>query len=569
MKLLLLILFSISFLFSKNINSLSKSKEWKILLHIKDIKSEIDDENFFLTPTRLPEEELVAIKKELLSNPAIYCKFPARSNFVVEHLIKNFDKPKCKKLDEYLAYIKGESVTLVFPAGYINSPASMYGHTLLRIDTDASLPLMSTAINYAANSGEADGFSFAYKGLTGKYNGVYDILRYYKKINEYGFLEKRDIWEYKLNLTEKETKRLMLHIYEVKDTSSKYYFFNKNCSYEILWFLEYARTSLNLVKYFNYKSLPIDTLKIIKQNDLISSTKFRPSHFKINLHKFNDLKNKKLAHEFFGNHNFLLLENLQKSNKIDILNLAVYKLKTKRSKNKIDKKSYTKKLIKLLTYRSKITNNKTSKNIIKPINPILTHKSAKVVLGYSNNEKFLFKIKPALHDIYDIDYGFTSGAFISFGELSLRYNKKLSFDYFNLIDIQSFVYDQLFYKPLSWKVKLGFEKIYDNSNNLVVDSSWGYTFGDTHKYFYGMISPKVLYKDKLKFSIGIDTGFIISNKTNKFGISYKKNRFNNSHIITKTELFSTFKISDQTSINFKFNRNNKSNNISTNIFYYF
>ena len=82
-------------------------------------------------------------------------------------------------------------------------------------------------------------------------------------------------------------------------------------------------------------------------------------------------------------------------------------------------------------------------------------------------------------------------------------------------------------------------------------------------------SPKLLYGNSLNSSMGIDMGLIISNKTNKFGILYKKDKFNNSYINTNTELFSTFKISTKTSINFKFNRNNKSNNITANIFYYF
>ena len=70
---------------------------------------------------------------------------------------------------------------MVFPTAHINSPASMYGHTFLRVSSDEETPLISNAINYAAKTTDTNGFIFAYKGLFGEYEGRYSIYLIMKK----------------------------------------------------------------------------------------------------------------------------------------------------------------------------------------------------------------------------------------------------------------------------------------------------------------------------------------------------------------------------------------------------
>jgi len=107
---------------------------------------------------------------------------------------------------------------MVFPTAHINSPASMYGHTFLRVSSNHDTPLISNAINFAAKTNDTNGLIFAYKGLFGEYEGRYSILPYYEKIKEYNNLEQRDIWEYDLDLTQEEINRLVLHTFELKDS---------------------------------------------------------------------------------------------------------------------------------------------------------------------------------------------------------------------------------------------------------------------------------------------------------------------------------------------------------------
>ena len=111
--------------------------------------------------------------------------------------------------------IKPASVTLIFPAAHINSPASMFGHTLLTVDTEPQSRLLAYSINYSAVTRETFGPIFAFKGLFGFYPGYFSMLPYYAKLQEYSDIDQRDIWEYPLNLSGEEINRLLMHTYEM------------------------------------------------------------------------------------------------------------------------------------------------------------------------------------------------------------------------------------------------------------------------------------------------------------------------------------------------------------------
>jgi hypothetical protein len=71
-------------------------------------------------------------------------------------------------------------------------------------------------VNYAATVNSDDNWSYAWKGLVGKYPGEYSLMPYYRKVKEYGDFESRDLWEYELNLNPEETAFLVKHIWEMQ-----------------------------------------------------------------------------------------------------------------------------------------------------------------------------------------------------------------------------------------------------------------------------------------------------------------------------------------------------------------
>jgi len=124
----------------------------------------------------------------------------------------------------------------------------MFGHTLLRIDGKSKSNLISYAVNYSANTTDTNGFIYAWKGLTGRYKGYYSLMPYYLKVKEYNELEHRDMWEYRLKLTEAEVKKMLNHTWELNNIHSPYYFIDENCSYSLLFLIESARPDLHLIE---------------------------------------------------------------------------------------------------------------------------------------------------------------------------------------------------------------------------------------------------------------------------------------------------------------------------------
>src|SRR5262249_48813374 len=151
-----------------------------------------------------------------------------------------------------------DSITLIFASYYLNNPASMYGHTFLRLNKKGRSDkdrLLDYVVNFAAVTDSNNGIMFAIRGLMGGYSGKFSTLPYYMKVQEYNNLESRDLWEYTLTFTPAELERLVRHLWEMGSAEMDYYFFNRNCSYQLLPLLEVARPSLHVADPFWFKTI--------------------------------------------------------------------------------------------------------------------------------------------------------------------------------------------------------------------------------------------------------------------------------------------------------------------------
>ena len=104
------------------------------------------------------------------------CRFIARYHWLSEKLkIDSSRLPvqECRRFTEILDQIKPDSITLIFPASHINSPASMFGHTMLTIDTASKSRLLAYAINYSAVTLETFGPVFAIQGPVRFLSGIF------------------------------------------------------------------------------------------------------------------------------------------------------------------------------------------------------------------------------------------------------------------------------------------------------------------------------------------------------------------------------------------------------------
>jgi len=477
-------------------------------------ESEIDDENFFLSPEGKvnAQAELEAtinalVNEQVYDDNATACKFPARKQWLVQELgMKNLPQVECKEFDALLKRVDPQSASLVFPSAFIKSPASMFGHTFIRIDSSLKSKMLSYAINYAADADTQteNGMLFAVKGLFGGYYGKYSLLPYYEKIKEYRDSEERDIWEYDLDLKPDEMRQMMRHIWEIHDTYSWYYFFTENCSYNMLWLIEAAREEIHLREYFTYQVIPPETIHAMVGEGIVTKRHYRPAR-----------RSKLLAYEKHLNDDevedvFALAR--------DTISIPAYlqnskptqsKMYTLEAASEFIEYDYLARDINLSTYRSRLHDILAARSglgkgkeidISRPIDPMQGHRALRVQAeaGIRNDEAIGFiGIRPANHDIKDSDVGFLSGTQIEFLNTVLSYSEdELNVEKATLLSLVSLSPRSKFFKPFSWRLSTGWDRNYlSESTKFTANASAGFTWGNELGYAY-ILADGLFYNDR-------------------------------------------------------------------------
>jgi len=168
---------------------------------------------------------------------------------------------------------------MVFSSATPNNPASMFGHTFMKINSNSSRELLDWGINFAAAVADDENpFAFMAFGVAGGYYGQFSMLPYFEKVNEYTNSESRDLWEYELSLTPEETRHVLMHLWELETNGYfAYYFFDENCSYQLLAVIEAVKPEWNLTEFPIYV-IPGESIKKLTDIDgAIKRVKFRPS----------------------------------------------------------------------------------------------------------------------------------------------------------------------------------------------------------------------------------------------------------------------------------------------------
>ena len=208
-------------------------------------RSEIQNPSFFLDPDDNvnPAAELRKTLEALLSpvesipNNHAQCRFIARFNWLKTKL--NFSENslpnvRCSRFEQWVDLKKIDSISLIFVSAFMGNPASMYGHALLRLnylEDYKGRNLMAPTFSYGASVDPEDSsISYLFKGLSGGYQGKYADQQFYNFHHEYGETELRDLWEYELNLSKEQQRRVIFHAWEmlVGKVKFSYYFLTDN-----------------------------------------------------------------------------------------------------------------------------------------------------------------------------------------------------------------------------------------------------------------------------------------------------------------------------------------------------
>lgn len=520
--------------------ALHNHEAWRALVHYKETlfgtRSLIDDSKFFLSPEGKtnPKAELHATIRALLSPPHPgekhpVCRFSARYQWLKEMLA--FDESKipvkgCAEIETIIDRIAPKSATLVFPASHINSPASMFGHTLLSIETANRSKLLAHAIDYSANTNDTFGPAYAFKGIFGFYRGYYNNMPYYAKIQQYNDFDQRDLWEYRLNFTEAEVRKMMYHIFELDFIYSDYYFFDENCSYNILFLLDVARPSLKLTDEFYTKFptwvIPVDTIRSVDRKGLVESVECRPSRVSTIRHlgSLLSFEAKELARDITRGKKgpeAILESKLTPEEKSRVSDLVTEHIRYRYSREDISKEEYSTLLIRTLNTRSKIESAGESPKVSQPERPDFGHLSARAFFGFGMLDSSPFqevRLRPSYHTLLDADEGYIEGGQIVFTDFVCRFydrEKRFELERWHFIDIVSLTPNDPFIHSISWKITTGLRRIatpFDDRPLIAfLNPGGGYAWKAPFGILYGMLETELLAGKAMAHGINWGAGF--------------------------------------------------------------
>ncbi|TWR97960.1 Lnb N-terminal periplasmic domain-containing protein [Pseudomonas saxonica] len=535
-------------------------------------RSYVSDDKFFLAPdgAHHPDAELRATVEALyaplsLGDKHPQCVYPARTRWLKAQLnLTDLPKADCAEFTQWFKDVAPHSTVMIFPAAYLNSPSSMFGHTLLRIDQadvqSNKTALLSYAINFGAYiEGSDNSILYAWKGLAGGYPGLFALVPYQEKLSEYRSLENRDLWEYRLNLTPEETQRMVEHVWELKQVQFDYFFFDENCSYRLLELLQVARPGLQLTTQFPLTAIPTDTVKAVKEAGLVESIEYRPSRERELLDRAKVLDPEEQQWVLQVSADQAQLQNpafkaLPKERQALIID-AAYRLERYRANSLERDTGRSQRSFELL--RAINQNPAPELKVEKPELPENGHESRTWQLGAGSRDDKAFAeygLRMAYHDLNDNAPGFPLGAQIEILQLKLRQyeGNKWQVQQLDLANIRSLTPRNELLKPWSWQVGGGLERVLGKhgDENLVshvnggAGGTWqlgedmlGFALGtvriEHNNDFAAFVSP----------AAGFNTGVLWRNPVGNLSLEAKGDYFANGEIRRSLSLNQQWEVS--------------------------
>jgi hypothetical protein len=500
-----------------DIERISKDAMWLKLLHYDDSASHsaIHDKSFFLDDAGHKDA-----KKELLatleaynqkvdnnsSNELAICRFPARYFWLSTQLeLPEYQElnPICTKLLKWKLLKTTQSISVVFVSGYLGNPASAFGHSFIKVNkNNQNNSLFDTTISYGALLPPKYSMpEYIFNGLTGGYDAAYSDKYYYNQDIIYSNQEFRDMWEYRLNLSEEKKKLFLFHAWELMGKKNQYFFLNRNCGYKVSEFLSLLYDEPLIESAYIWYA-PIETFYKLKELDeksdepIIDEITYVPSKQQKIYARFEKLSSleKRILSEMINKElnsipeKYSEVDSITKAHVLDFL-LVYRKYSIDKSKTEIDRNM--KELNRaLLLKRLKLPVAKGNKGEVKVKEPITTNNAPSYMglsfLNRRDNKGLGWNFSPFA--IEKVGYNdFSGDELVVFDTQVAIMKDDVYLDKFDLIRIQRLKSQQIPYDNenlLSWNFHISTEK---NSElrDYFVDGGVGYTWEpiDTLKLF--------------------------------------------------------------------------------------
>ena len=475
--------------------NLAAQRQWTALLHYKkglfSDESVFDSETFFLSPDgkKNPKAELDATIEAFFkpvpptADEHPRCLFPARFLWLNEQLAfdkKDLPAPQCSKFKEFEKELNVYQTTFVYTSAYFGNPASLFGHTLLRLDKKQQtkdMPLLSHYMNYGAITGNDNGIAFLFKGVFGGYPGIFTVSPYYDAVNLYNNMENRDLWEYRLTMTPFQTRLLVAHLWEAGHNHADYFFFSENCSYMLAQMLDVVYPDKSVSEEF-YKPylfsdyvIPVDTIRAFGKlhPNAVEKVVYRPSKQSKIKHAWKHFS--KAQKKAFKQHlakaprnpDAVLKNNdLTNEEKAALLETAFEYLHYNYLARNIEMPEMRSDSVSLLKTRSSIPAQSNTPPVPTPAYfPDKAHLSGAVQIsgGERNGDAYTeFYLRPALHRLTDASQGILAFSQMTYLETALRWypeKEKFRLQNLSLLDIQSVPPADPLFTPLNFSLSAG------------------------------------------------------------------------------------------------------------------
>nr|WP_315492091.1 DUF4105 domain-containing protein [uncultured Pseudomonas sp.] len=539
---------------------------------LKGWRSYVSDAKFFLAKdgAHHPDAELKATVDALYASASLgekhaQCVYPARTRWLKDQLhLTDLPAVDCVEFKQWFKDVAPHSAVMIFPAAYLNSPSSMFGHTLLRIDQadvqSNKTALLSYAINFGAYiEGSDNSILYAWKGLMGGYPGLFALVPYQEKLSEYRSLENRDLWEYRLNLTQVETERMVEHVWELKQIQFDYFFFDENCSYRLLELLQVARPGLRLTEQFPLTAIPTDTVKAVKDAGLVEKIDYRPSRERELLERAKPLDSDEQQWVLKISDDQKQLQDptfkaLGKDRQALIID-AAYRLGRYRANGLERDSERSQRSFELL--RAINQNPAPDLQIERPGLPENGHESRtwQAGIGTRGDKAFAeYGLRMAYHDLNDNAEGFPLGAQIEILQMKLRQyeGNNWQLQQLDLATIRSLTPRNELLQPLSWQVTGGLERVPGKHEDETLVSHVNGGAGGTwqlHDDMLGFALGTVRVEHNNDFSefispaAGFNTGLLWKNPLGNLSLEAKGDFFTNGEVRRSISLNQQWEVS--------------------------
>jgi hypothetical protein len=469
-------------LFAQNasdLETISKRAYWLKLLHYDGAKSMIETKEFFLSRDGSYDarSELDATINSFKNDPSTRCRYPARYKWLNSlGLIDDIEDVACKELEMFLS-AGFNKISIAYSTERYSAAASLFGHVLLKVDSKKHTKVIEYTAKVPPKTGP---LTYAIDGVFGGFVSKYNFFSFFIKDHEAREEEFRDLVLYELDFTQEEIDNILLHLYEVKETTQKYYFMSRNCSSELLTLLDMAEYDSKEFKRSKLFVLPIEVIneyqnkKRIKNITILHSNLKQFEHYydlldELERERFQDIVDGKS-----GISTMLRDNNLSKDSKerLAITALLYYNIivqNEKVSSNTLSKIARLSKYrsdnsLKFEYQQSKVDENPISAHLYKSSLGYLYKKESYAILGFRN----LYKNR------FDLLDGLTKNGSVELLDFNIRFGEDLGIEDFTLVHLASMPLSTEFFSEPTKELAVGLKrKFYGDELYIYAEYAFG------------------------------------------------------------------------------------------------